>query len=175
MKYSWAVTFLLLIPGFTGKAQSLQVGDTLPVFETFAENAEPFVLDTALARPLVILFWTTWNEPSRQLLDELKQAYVAINPVKRAQLQLTIDFIDFCMDTRQDMHEIVLKRENLPWKTHLADYKGWESDLISLLGIRKLPTLLIIDEHRRVLVVDPDIKQIRSILSNIKVNEQLSK
>lgn len=167
---------LLLICFFSGavSAQTLRLGDTIPVFETFTDNAAPFVLDTTLKRPTLILLWATWNEPSRQILDELKQLYPSINPVKRAQQQLNIDFIDFCIDTRQDLHQIVLKRENLPWPIHLADYKGWESEVIGVLKTRKIPALIIIDQHRRVLVLDPDIKQIRNTLLNIRVNEQLS-
>lgn len=155
-------------------AQTLRLSDTIPVFESLTDNAAPYVLDSVLKRPMVILVWATWNEPSRQVLDELKQVYASVNPVRRAQLQLNIDFVDFCIDTRQDLHQIVLKRENLPWTMHLADYKGWESEVISALRIRKVPTLMIIDHNRKVLVLDPDIKQIRNTLLNIRVNEQLS-
>jgi thiol-disulfide isomerase/thioredoxin len=170
----WRALLLMLFFSGSVTAQNLRLGDTIPVFEALTDNAAPFVLDSALKRPMVILLWATWNEPSRQVLDELKQLYASINPVKRAQLQLNIDFIDFCMDTRQDLHQIVLKRENLPWPIHLADYKGWESEMISTLRIRKIPTLIVIDQNRKVLVLDPDVKQIRNILLNIRVNEQLS-
>ncbi len=158
------------------KAQNpvtLKLSDTVPVFETLNQDAQAFVLDTTLKRPLVLLFWASWNEASRQLISELKQAYPAINPVKRAKLQLNIDVIDFCMDTKQDLHQLALKRENFPWPVHLADYKGWESEVINLLKIQKVPTLLIVDETRKIIVIDPDMKQLRSTLSNIKVNAQL--
>lgn len=171
-----SVFFFFFLCTLLAKAQNpvtLKLSDTVPVFETLNQDAQPFVLDTMLQRPLVLLFWASWNEPSRQLINELKQAYPVINPVKRAKLQLNIDVIDFCIDTKQDLHQLVLKRENFPWPVHLADYKGWESEIINQLKIQKVPTLLILDENRRIIVADPDIKQLRSTLSNIKVNAQL--
>jgi hypothetical protein len=122
----------------------------------------------------VLVFWATWNEASRQLIDEVRQVYPSLNPVKRARLQQNVDVVDFCLDTKPDLHSIVMKRENYPWQVHLADYKGWESELVNKLGIQRIPALVIIDEQRRVLVIDPDIKQVRNVLSNMKVNQQLS-
>ena len=168
--------FFFLLYTLVAKAQApvtLKLSDTVPVFETLDQDAQPFVLDSLLKRPLVLLFWASWNEPSRQLINELKQAYPVINPVKRAKLQLNIDVIDFCIDTKQDLHQLFLKRENFPWPVHLADYKGWESEIINLLKVQKVPTLLILDENRKIIVADPELKQLRSTLSNIKVNEQL--
>lgn len=170
------VLFVFLFCGLLVKAQSpatLKLSDTVPVFESLNQDAQPFVLDTVLKRPLVLLFWASWNDASRQLISELKQAYPAVNPVKRAKLQLNIDVIDFCIDTKQDLHQLVLKRENFPWPVHLADYKGWESEIINLLRIQKVPTLIILDQNRKVIVADPDIKQLRNTLLNITVNEQL--
>lgn len=166
----------MLFSSLLAKAQvpaALKLADTVPVFETLNQDAQRFALDTILKRPLVLIVWASWNEPSRQLINELKQAYPVINPVKRAKLQLNIDVVDFCLDTKQDIHQLVLKRENLPWEAHLADYKGWESEVVNLLKIQKIPTLIIIDERRKVIVVDPELKQLRNVLSNIKVNEQL--
>lgn len=159
---------------FAQQAPAFQPSDTLPVFETTDVNAQPFRLDSVLKRPVVIVFWATWNEASRQLVDELKQIYPSVNPVRRARLQQNIDVIDFCLDTKPDLHQVALKRENYPWAVHLADYKGWESELITRLGIVRIPTLFILDEQRRILVLDPDIKQLRNILSNIRVDQQLS-
>lgn len=89
-------------------------------------------------------------------------------------MQQNIDVIDVSIDAKKVVYENAIKREALPWNIHLADFKGWESELIHTLKIQKIPSIIIVDENRKVLVLDPDIKQLRNVLSNIKINEQLS-
>lgn len=174
--FKWlGVYTLLTISVFSVSAQQAQpvAGDTLPVFEAQTVNGT-FKLDSVLPRPLVLVFWASWNEPSLQLLEELKQQYSFINPTKRGIQQEFIDVVDISLDTRPDVHRITVKREDWPWEKHVADFKGWESDVVNLLHVQKIPTVLIIDEKRKVLVVDPEMKQLRNVLSNIKMNTVLS-
>lgn len=174
--FKWQGVFILLmLSSFWVNAQRTQpeAGDTIPVFDAQATNGQ-YQLDSVLPRPLVIVFWASWNEPSLQLLEELKQQYSFINPTKRGIIQEFIDVIDISIDTKPDAHRITLKREDWPWETHITDFKGWESDVVGLLHIQKVPTMLIIDERRKVLVVDPEMKQLRNVLSNIKMNVALS-
>jgi hypothetical protein len=67
-----------------------------------------------------------------------------------------------------------VKREGWPWEQHLIDYKGWESSVLNNLGITKIPTLIIIEKNKKIIVIDPDINQLRNTLSNIKLNTSLS-
>jgi Thioredoxin-like len=166
------VSFLGIL--YCAKAQTINIGDTIPAFNTFTVDSQFFALDTTLKRTTILLFWNTWNGPSTDLLDDLKEQYQFINPLKKGIRQQNIDVIDFCADVDKELHVINLKRSNLPWPIHLADYKGWESPVMNQLRITKTPTLMILDEKRKVIVIDPDPKQLRSILSNIKLNTLLS-
>lgn len=156
----------------SSKAQT--VGDTIPVFNLTTTANQPFQLDTTLNKVTILLFWATWNPASMELLQELKEQYSFINPIKRGERVLNIDVIDMSIDMDEKLLALNLKRENLPWNTHLADYKGWESVVLNQLKISKVPTLLILNEQRKVMVADPEPKQLRSILSNLKMNNQLS-
>jgi hypothetical protein len=166
------VSFLSLL--LCAKAQTISLGDTFPVFSVLTVDSQTFKLDSVLERTTILLFWNTWNGPSIDLLEELKDQYQFMNPIKKGIRQQNIDVLDFCADMDKKLHVINLKRNNLPWSGHLADYKGWESPLINQLHITKIPTLIILDEKRKVIVIDPETKQLRSILSNIKLNNRLS-
>ena len=156
----------------TTKAQT--VGDTIPVFNLTTTSGQPFQLDTTLSKVTILLFWATWNPASMELLQELKEQYAFINPIKRGERILNLEVIDMSIDTDEKLLALNLKREDLPWSGHLADYKGWESIVLNQLKITKVPTLLILNEQRKVIVADPEPKQLRSILSNLKMNNQLS-
>lgn len=152
----------------------LKPGDTLPYFSSQTILNQPFNLDTTLSTPTLLFFWASWNTNSLQLLQELKQNYLSVNPIKRGKQQLNIQFIDVSLDQDSEMLHAALKRENLPWPTHLVENKGWESDLIHQLNLNKIPTLVVIDSSRKIILCDPDPKLIKNYLSNIVVNQGLS-
>lgn len=158
---------------FTTKAQTLAIGDTLPTME-WQTNIGSYKLDSVLPRPLVIVVWASWNPASIEILEAVKQQYAFVNPVKRGVEEKNMDFLDISLDLNADIHNLTIKRENLPWLAHLADYKGWESELVTQLKLVKLPTVLFINQNRTIFIVDPDVKQLRNIFSNIKQNMSLS-
>jgi hypothetical protein len=173
--FKWVIIGLsLLVCGPLLAQRNLALHDTFPVFQMQTLSGETYSNDSALQYPTIYIFWASWNAPSLELLDEIKQHYPIINPTRRGVKQIFIDVVDISIDIKSDIHRITVKREDWPWEQHLVDYKGWESSVLNALGINKIPTLIIVDKNKEVIVVDPDINQLRNILSNIKLNTTLS-
>jgi thiol-disulfide isomerase/thioredoxin len=168
--------FLIFVLGIAWEiqAQTIKIGDTIPTFKTTTYNGEEFSIDSTLEHTTIFLFWATWNVPSLQLMEEIKEQYQFVNPVKRGVKQINIDVIDFCIDANKELYLASLKRENLPWPIHFNDYKGWESDLMNMLNIRKIPTMLIVNVKRQIIIIDVETKQLRNVLSNLILNLPLS-
>lgn len=173
--FKWVIIGSSLFISVQVLAQRNQaLNDTFPVFQLPTLTGETYSNDSNLLYPTIYIFWASWNLPSLELLNEIKQHYPIINPTRRGEIQMFIDVIDISIDTKPDLHRITVKRENWPWQQHLVDYKGWESSILNTLGITKIPTMIIVDKNKKVIVVDPDINQLRNILSNIKLNTTLS-
>jgi thiol-disulfide isomerase/thioredoxin len=171
----WLIIYTaLLLSGSASAQRTLRLSDTFPVFEMQTLGGETYNNDSTLQYPTIYLFWASWSLPSLELMDEIKQHYNVINPTRRGVRQIYIDVVDVSIDTKTDLHRIAVKRESLPWEQHLIDYKGWESSVLNALGITKIPTLIIVDKNKKVIVIDPDINQLRNTLSNIKLNTSLS-
>lgn len=168
------ILLIALLGGFFSANAQIVVGDTIPPYTFTLSNGNSFKLDSVLNRTTIILFWATWNPASIELLQELKDQYSFINPIKKGARVMNIDVIDISIDTDQLLHAINLKREHLPWSVHLADYKGWESTDINYFKITKIPTLIILNENRKVIIMDIEPKQLRSVLSNLKLDSGLS-
>jgi len=173
-----SVKLLCVLIGLIAKSAigqvNLNAGDTFPLFVTTTVNGQQYALDSNLNTPLVICFWASWNAPSVQILNELKQHFIFINPVKKGKQQENIQFVDFALDTEQEILAAAIKRFELPWPNHLGDFKGWESELVHHIQLKKIPALYIIAPNRKILVKDPDLKTLKNILSNIKLNQALS-
>ena len=121
--------------------------------------------------------WTgsaNFDSVETSMLEEINQQYPFVNPTRRTVFYHNIDVVDFSIDQRAEIHRITLKRENWNWPTHLITDKSWESEVISTLGITKIPTVFIVDKYRKILVVDPDVKQMRSILAPFRAPFPLS-
>lgn len=173
--FKWVIIgFSILVFGQVSAQRSLALNDTFPVFKLPTLTGETYNNDSNLLYPTIYVFWASWNLPSLELLNEIKQHYPIINPTRRGEIQMHIDVVDISIDTKPDLHRITVKRENWPWEQHLVDFKGWESSVLSALGITKIPTLIIVDKNKKVIVLDPDINQLRNTLSNIKQNTTLS-
>jgi hypothetical protein len=171
----WLVLSIVLCTTQLVIAQNkYKVGDTLPVFQAETVDKTVFKFDSVLERPTIIVCWASWNEPSLQLLDEINQQYPFVNPTRRTVFYHNLDVVDFSIDQRPEIHRVTLKRENWYWATHLITNKSWESEVISTLRITKIPTVFIVDKHRKILVVDPDVKQMRSILAPFRAPFPLS-
>jgi len=174
--HKWLTLFLwLLVFSLTTQAQKVyHVGDTLPVFTSVTNEGKPFAFDTLLPRVTVVVFWASWNAPSLQILDELKQQYPFVNPTRRGVFNHNVDVIDFSIDQRKENYNITVKREGWPWDTHLNEWSGWESDVINTLQLRNIPVVFLVDVHRKILQINPEVNQIRSMLAPYRTLQSLS-
>ncbi|MBP9186051.1 MAG: thioredoxin family protein [Bacteroidia bacterium] len=173
--YKWLIiVFGLMVFNSASAQNQLRVNDTLPMFSANTFTNDTFTLDSVLPHYTVFVFWATWNSPSLELLDELNQNYKAINPTRRNITKINIEVVDISLDVKPDIYRINIKRENWPWEHHINDFLGWDSPLIDTLGITQIPTVFIVDKYRKIIVINPDINQLRNTLSNIKLNAELS-
>ena len=165
MRFLIGVLFCMI--GLVSSAQHYKLGDTLPVIQT-----PTFKLDSVLDKPMLMVFWASWNPASMEMLETVKSHYYTINPVKRGVEQTRMYMVDFSIDQQQGPYQITLKRENLPWKTHVCDFEGWESELVYQFKITQIPSVWVIDEHRCIIACNPDPKQLRNMLLRIVKEEQ---
>ena len=173
--FKWLlISIAFLVSNQISAQRVLHLSDTFPVFQLPTTTGETYSNDSTLQYPTIYVFWASWNLASLELLDEIKQHYHVINPTRRGIKQIFIDVVDISIDTKPDLHRIAVKREGWPWEQHLIDYKGWESSVLNNLGITKIPTLIIVEKNKKIIVIDPDINQLRNTLSNIKLNTSLS-
>jgi thiol-disulfide isomerase/thioredoxin len=115
-------------PGFTAIAMS---GDTVSLAQ-YRGN-------------LVLLdFWASWNQPSRKhnrATVKLYEKYRALSLRKKRKFVV----LQVSLDEREDFWRTAITKDNLYWRTHICDFKGWNSPFVSLYNFRRIPTNVLID------------------------------
>lgn len=93
---------------------------------------------------VLVDFWSSWNAPSRKHNLTTKKIYEKYRGLSvRKKRQFTV--IQVSLDTRRDLLNIAISKDNLPWRTQICDYTGWYSPYVSLFDVKKLPSNFLID------------------------------
>lgn len=107
---------------------------------------------------LVLYFWASWDEGSKQMNKELRTLYKKFNKRKK---DLAIVGISIDADTTQLKNTI--KTDTLSW-TILSDPTGWDSQVIDRYGITKLPTLFFVDRTDIIVARDVSIDSLKTLI-----------
>lgn len=108
---------------------------------------------------LILYFWSTWDESSKQLNKELRKIYKKFNKRKN---DLAIVGISIDADTTQLKNTI--KTDTLAW-TILTDPTGWDSQVMDRYGITKLPTLFFVDRSDIIIARDLPLDSLQNLIN----------
>lgn len=91
----------------------------------------------------LLVFWASWSEDCRKEMPTLVKIY---NEYKFGN----IDILGVSLDTDKAVWTQAIKDWHMDWK-QVSDLKGKESEVAREYGISKLPAVLILTQHNRVI------------------------
>ncbi len=95
---------------------------------------------------LLITFWASWDEESRQRQREL----IAI---KEKYKDHNFDILSVSLDTDRQAWQKAIAEDSLTWR-QASDLEGWNMGIIQRMHVNHLPTNVLINPSRRVQGVD---------------------
>jgi hypothetical protein len=119
-------------------------GKQAPSLTAITLSGDTLCLDSLHGNIVLIDFWASWNVPSRRnnlTTKKIYEKYRAASLRKRRKFMV----IQIALDTRSDLLQTAISKDNLYWKTHVCDFKGWKSPYVSLFNLRRIPTNFLID------------------------------
>jgi peroxiredoxin len=128
-------------------------GNQAPHFSAITLNGDTLNLDSLHGNIVLIDFWASWNVPSRRnnlTTKKLYEKYRAASLRKKRKFMV----IQISLDTRQDLLQSAISKDNLYWKTHVCDFLGWKSPYVSLFNLRRIPTNFLIDTSGTIVAKD---------------------
>ena len=138
-------------------AQRAQVGKS-SLFFHLANLKGKFVDKKEFNDKLLLLyFWTTWDENSKQLNKELKPIH------KKLKSQKDFQIVGISLDADTTNLAQVVKQDTINW-TILKDPKGWDSQVAERYGITQLPTTFLINKKGVIIARDLPIDSLKTII-----------
>lgn len=139
-----------------GEKKSLsRVGKPAPEIQGNDVDNRPFDLASFKGKPVLIVFWATWDEVSQDQIDELIALTEAYEDKGLEVVTINVDRLredgeapeDLAVDVRRFMIE-----RNLLWKSLICE--DGKTDFAEQLGVRYLPSNMLIDRQGIVRHVD---------------------
>ena len=95
---------------------------------------------------LLITFWASWDEESRQRQREL----IAI---KEKYKKHNFDILSVSLDTDRKAWLQAIAEDSVTWR-QACDLEGWKTGIVERMQVRYLPTNFLLTPSRRVQAID---------------------
>ena len=158
-----SILFLILPIAALAQPKSFEVGDTLPDFSYQGTFQKPYHLKDLKGSFVLIHFWASWNTESRRIQREMSGSYIKFKD-KKFKKGRKFYLISVSIDEDIKYNDLALKKDNLPWKNHACDQKGWSSPIITGCKINSIPANYLINPDGIIVAKNIDYQQLDILL-----------
>ena len=112
------------------------------------------------AKVIILDFWASWCPDCRKENPGLVAVY---NKFKNKGL----DIVSVSLDTNEEAWKNAIEKDNLSWKNHVSDLKGWNNAIASEYTIAFIPQNLILDQTGRIIEKNMPMEKMEDFLASI--------
>lgn len=124
-------------------------------------NGEIFTFSSVFGQPKIIIldFWASWCPDCRKANPDLVELYKEFN-------DKGLDIVSVSLDTNADAWKKAIADDNLIWKHHVSDLKGWNNEVAGLYTIAYIPQNLVIDQNGVILEKNLPFDKMKELISS---------
>lgn len=139
-------------------------GEMAKDFEATLLDGDRFKLSALQGKYVLLDFWGSWCGPCRRENPELVSLNKSFHD-KEFKSAGGFEIVSVGIETKRESWEKAIHSDGLVWKYQIGEFERFKSPIVTLYGVKEIPTKYFISPEGRILMVNPSVSDVMEYLA----------
>ncbi len=145
-------------------------GEMAQPFTATLADGKSFKLHDLKGQYILLDFWGSWCGPCRRESPALVRLYAEFQG-QTFKDATGFEIVSIAVETKKDRWMQAIQDDQLSWPYHISELKRFSGDIVTLYGVREIPTKYLIDAEGKIVMVNPSFEELYTYLDKNRIAE----